>query len=82
MKEDLYKIKEEDCEHMYRDGGDNRFCVDCGKNMEKLTKEDLIVFTTLLVKNRDDAGLQLATGLSYLESINLLNKVRGLIQNI
>lgn len=27
----LYRIKEKDCEHLYRDASDKRFCVDCGK---------------------------------------------------
>jgi len=28
-----YFIKQKDCEHLYRDASDNRFCIDCGKQM-------------------------------------------------
>ena len=44
--------------------------------MSSLSKEELITFEILLVENRDSAKLQHLTKCSYLESINLLNKVR------
>lgn len=30
-----YSIDENDCEHLYRDGSDDRYCVDCGKKLDR-----------------------------------------------
>lgn len=32
-----YYLKETNCEHLYKDASDKRFCVDCGKRI-KYTK--------------------------------------------
>jgi hypothetical protein len=47
-----------------------------------ITKEELIIFEKLLIKNRDDHKLQNITDCSYSESINLLNKIRSIITDI
>lgn len=30
--------KQKDCEHLYKDASDERYCVDCGKNIEARLK--------------------------------------------
>jgi hypothetical protein len=30
----LYNIDEKECEHLYRDASDSRYCVDCGKKLD------------------------------------------------
>ena len=45
----------------------------------KLTINELIVFERLLIKNRDNLRLQKISGCSYLESIDLLNKIRKIL---
>lgn len=41
-----------------------------------ISVEDAIIFERLLAQNRDSEKLQKITECSYLESINLLNKIR------
>lgn len=45
-------------------------------NIKGLTKEELRGIYALIIENRDSAKLQRASGLSYLDSINLVNKLR------
>lgn len=45
----------------------------------KLNTEELVVFEKLVIENRDSAKLQKITGLSYTESIGLLNKIRKIL---
>ncbi len=47
--------------------------------MKKLTTEELIVFEILVIENRDSVKLQKLTRLSYLKSIELLNKLRRIL---
>jgi len=45
----------------------------------KLTTNELIIFERLLIENRDSAKLQKITECSYLASIDLLNKLRKIL---
>jgi hypothetical protein len=45
----------------------------------KLTTSELVIFERLVIENRDSAKLQKITECSYLESINLLNKIRKIL---
>ena len=45
----------------------------------KLTVEELIIFERLLLENRDSLKLQKKTNCDYLESINLINKLRKIL---
>ncbi len=40
------------------------------------TKQDLIIIEKLIIKNRDSVELQKFTNLSYLGSIEFINKIR------
>ena len=45
----------------------------------KFTTEELIAFEILITENRDSKKLQEATGVSYTDSITLLNKIRKML---
>lgn len=42
----------------------------------RITTEEAIIFEILLIQNRDSTKLQKLTNCGYLESINILNKLR------
>lgn len=45
-----------------------------------LTTNELIIFERLIIENRDSARLQKISNCSYLESIQLLNKIRKILK--
>lgn len=50
--------------------------------MTTFTKEELIAITILVVENKNSAKLQKSSNLSYMESINLGNKIDKMIEEI
>ena len=50
--------------------------------MTTFTKEELIAISILVVENKNSAKLQKSSNLSYMESINLGNKIDTMIDNM
>ncbi len=50
--------------------------------MTTFTKEELIAITILVVENKNSAKLQKSSNLSYMESINLGNKIDKMLEEI
>lgn len=48
-------------------------------NKSKFTIDELIILEILVIENRDSAKLQRITNCSYLESINLIGKIRKIL---